>query len=84
MAINIKDPETDRAVRELAAEAGESITDALRIAAQERLQRLRRAKAGASRRPALQAYIDRGRLRPTLDPRTPDEILGYDEHGLPR
>ena len=21
---------------------------------------------------------------PVLDPRTPDEILGYDEHGLPR
>jgi antitoxin VapB len=21
---------------------------------------------------------------PALDPRTPDEILGYDEHGLPR
>jgi hypothetical protein len=31
----------------------------------------------------LQRYIDRGRRRATVDDRPVDEILGYDEHGLP-
>ena len=30
----------------------------------------------------LQRFIDRGRQRATLDDRTPEEILGYDENGL--
>jgi hypothetical protein len=31
----------------------------------------------------LKAVSDAGRLLPRLDDRTDDEILGYDEHGLP-
>ena len=42
MALSIKDPETDRIVRELALVTGESMTVALRRAAQERLERERR------------------------------------------
>lgn len=40
MAILIKDRDTDRIVRELAARTGETITDAVKHAAQERLNRL--------------------------------------------
>ncbi|MGC3994962.1 MAG: type II toxin-antitoxin system VapB family antitoxin [Propionicimonas sp.] len=84
MALNIKDPATDALARELAARTGESITEAIRVAMSERLARLRRQESMASRTGELQRYIDRGRQRPTLDGRSAEAILGYDEDGLPR
>lgn len=81
--MNIKDPETDRLARELAAASGESITTAIRVALDERLRRIRRAGAATSRRATVQRFIDRGRGRTTLDVRAADEVLGYDESGLP-
>lgn len=83
MALNIKDPATDALARELADLTGETITDALRTALGERLARIRRQSSVRQRMADLQRYIDRGRQRATLDRRTVDEILGYDEHGLP-
>lgn len=83
MALNIKDPATDALARELAAHTGESITEAIRIAMSERLARLRRQSSVANRAVDLQLFIDRGRQRPTLDDRSAEEILGYDENGLP-
>ena len=32
----------------------------------------------------LTEISDRSASRPVLDARTPDEIIGYDEHGLPQ
>jgi antitoxin VapB len=83
MALNIKDPVTDSLARELAAQTGESITEAVRTAMAERLARLRRQASVAGRTADLQRFIDRGRQRVTLDDRSADEILGYDENGLP-
>ena len=83
MAINIKDPATDALARELSAHTGESITQAIRIAMDERLARLRRQAAAPSRGANLQRFIDRGRARPTLDDGSAEAILGYDENGLP-
>ncbi|WP_291279006.1 type II toxin-antitoxin system VapB family antitoxin [Galactobacter sp.] len=84
MALSIKDPEADRLVRELAAATGETITEAARIAFSERLQRVQsRAVGDAGRRARIQTIIDEARQSPVLDERTPDEILGYDEVGLP-
>ena len=37
-------------------------------------------------RPAMEKLLeisDRCAQRPTLDPRSADEIIGYDEHGVP-
>jgi antitoxin VapB len=84
MALNIKDSETDRLARELARETGESITVATRIAIEERLARARARRQRAHRSADLLAIIRRGRARPMLDDRSADEIVGYDEHGLPR
>jgi antitoxin VapB len=42
--LNIKDPETERLVRELAEQTGETLTAAVREAAKERLERTRKAK----------------------------------------
>lgn len=81
MALNIKDPETDRLARELAELSGLPITAAVREAIQARLAVLRaRTRAAPS---GLEEIISRGRARATLDTRTEDEILGYDDRGLP-
>jgi len=83
MALNIKDPETDRLARELAAATGESITEAARQAIAERLTRVRAQSAAAAEGRTLDDIIARARSLPVLDARTPDEIIGYDEYGLP-
>jgi antitoxin VapB len=84
MALSIKDPETERLARNLAEITGENITTATKRAIEERLRRL----SGRSRRAALledmAAIRRRWSAMPVLDNRTPDEILGYDEQGLPR
>jgi antitoxin VapB len=83
MALNIKDAQTDRLVRELAAEAGESITVAVAVAARERLERLRGAVPRDRRRDELARIAARSATRPVRDPRTAEEILGYGPTGLP-
>ena len=83
MAISIKDPETDRLARALAAATGESLTDAIRLALRDRLEReSHRARRGISAE--VRRIQERIARLPVLDPRSPDELLGYDEHGLPR
>lgn len=82
MALNIKDSETDRLARELAAATGESITVAARRAIEERLARIR-ASRPTGRRDEIDSIIRRGRARPVLDRRSDDEILGYGGDGLP-
>lgn len=83
MAISIKDPETDRLARALAAATGESLTDAIREALRERLaresQRARRGVGAEVRR--VQERVAR---LPVQDDRSADTIVGYDEHGVPR
>lgn len=83
MALNIKSPEADRLARELAAATGESLTTAVETALRERLarERGRRHTEVVARR--LRALRDEVRGLPVEDPRTPEAILGYDEHGLP-
>ena len=83
MALNIKDPKTEQMVRELAALTGESMTAAVRSAAEERLQRLRRRQPRSSVADEIMEIGRRCAALPELDPRSADEILGYDEAGLP-
>lgn len=86
MALSIRDPETDRLARELAALTGESMTRAIRTALEERLARARRRRQAEieRKRAAIDAIVERFSKLPVLDDRSPDEIIGYDEHGLPR
>lgn len=80
MALNIKDPDTDRLARELAELTGESITVALRHAIEDRLRVERRRTAP---RADLTDLIRRGRARTTTE-LAEDVILGYGSDGLPR
>ena len=85
MALSLKDPEADRLARELAARTGETLTTTVIVALRERLARLRgRSKRHRRLRDELREIAQRCRQLPTLDDRPADEILGYDEHGLPR
>ena len=83
MPLNIKDPAAEKFVRELAAAAGESVTTAVRRAAEERLQRVRRQQSARSLAAEILEIGRRCAALPDLDTRTADEILGYDQHGLP-
>jgi len=84
MALSIKHPEADLLARELAAVTGESLTEAVVNALRERLMRQRGRTRGTRVRDELRAIRERCAGYPVLDHRSADEILGYDEHGLPR
>jgi antitoxin VapB len=84
MALSLKDPETDRLAREVARLTGESLTEAVRKSLAERLERerLRRGRSKLAER--LLEIARHCAALPDLDTRSPDEIIGYDEHGVPR
>jgi antitoxin VapB len=82
MAFNIKNDETDLLVRELVALTGESITEAVTVALRERLERQRRL-CGGSKLERMMEHARAFQALPVLDDRSADEILGYDEMGLP-
>ncbi len=84
MALSIKDPETERLARALAERTGESLTVATRRALEERLRRIRGATRRAALLEDLAAIRRRWSAMPSLDRRSADEIIGYDESGLPR
>lgn len=83
MALSIKDPATDKLIRELAKLADEPLTTAVRKAVEERLERerLRRGKT-RSLAERLDEIAKRCAALPDYDTRTPDEIVGYDENGM--
>ncbi len=83
MPLSIKDPETDRLARELSKETGESLTTAVAIALRERLERVRGRASGQGLADELNVIALRCAGLPLLDDRPEEEILGYDERGLP-
>jgi antitoxin VapB len=78
-----KDKETDRLAREAAALTGETLTDTIRKALSERLERerLRRGQA-ADLAARLREIGEHCASLPDYDIRRPDEIVGYDETGM--
>ncbi len=82
MALLIKDAETDRVVRELAARTGDTLTEAVRKAAEQRLASLPPAKKQVDmvKVRAMLAEID---ALPRGEDISMDEAIGYDENGLP-
>ncbi len=81
MALSVKNEEADRLARQLAETTGESITEAVLVALRERLEREKRQR-GVGRR--LTRMAEELATYPVLDHRPADEILGFDERGLPR
>ena len=83
MALNIKHPEADQLARALAEITGQSITDSVIRALREQLRRETGRFSVARLRDEIRIISDRCAALPDYDARSPEEILGFDEHGLP-
>ncbi len=84
MALSIKMPEADRLARRLADTTGETITVAVLLAIRERLEREERRRLNkAALLEEIRAISHHCASLPVLDTRSEDEILGYDENGIP-
>jgi antitoxin VapB len=84
VALNIRNPETEELVETLARLTGETKTETVTRALRDRLARLRRERSQRRLADELDEIALHCAGLPARDDRTPDEILGYDEHGLPR
>ena len=84
MALNIKNPETERLARELARRRGqgitEAVTDVLRREVERERKRPRRTDIEERLR-RIDEIVEEVKKLPVLDDRTPDEIIGYNEQG---
>ena len=84
MALNIRNAEAERLAAELARSTGETKTEAVTKALRDRLARVRRDRAERRLADELQEIAIHCSSLPVRDARTADEILGYDDTGLPR
>lgn len=81
MAISIKNDKAEKLARQVAAETGESLTEAVIHSLEERLERLKGRRSAPDLAETLIAIGRRCSSLPDLDTRNADEILGYDEKG---
>jgi antitoxin VapB len=87
MALVIDNPETERLVAELARRTGRTPAEAVAEAIRQSLEH-----RTAEERPAdppdiwerVREIQDRLAAIPDVDTRSADEIIGYDEYGVPR
>lgn len=87
MGVFIRKPEAEAKIRELAARTGESLTEAIERSVEERLARLpaiARKKGRVDRKKLAEvlAYFDS--LPKINEDLTDNEIVGYDDNGLPK
>lgn len=100
MALTIDNPEVERLVREWAEKTGTSVGEAVERLVREQLSRepahdperekvrqrlLRERRPDPERvRAAIRDFQEQTARLPVLDLRPPNELLGYDEFGLPQ
>ena len=83
MALNIRNPEVEELTRIISELTGETKTQAVKIALKERLNQIQQQQNSGFR---IQELLDIARhcsSLPVLDDRSADELIGYDEMGLP-
>lgn len=83
MALSIKNPETDRLAHDLAEATGETVTVAVTIAIKQRLELIRPRARRARLLDDIRQIQSLVASVADKDHRSPDEVLGYDEFGLP-
>lgn len=84
MALSIRNPRAERLARQVAAETGESLTEAIIHALEERLERIKGRCTTTDVAEEIMKISLRCKALPEKDQRRADEILGYDEKGLPQ
>jgi antitoxin VapB len=81
MGISIKNDRAEKLARQVSAETGESLTEAIIHSLEERLERLKGRRSAPDLAETLMAISRRSSSLPDLDTRDAEEILGYDEKG---
>jgi antitoxin VapB len=84
MPLSIRNSEVERLARALSRLTGESLTQTILRALREYHQRVRSARQGERLVEDLTVIAHRSASLPKRDRRSPEEIIGYDEHGLPK
>ena len=83
MPLNIKDADTHALAKRLASLTGESLTKAVKRAIQDRLTQVERTRGGIRLADELDHIALHCANLPRHDRRSADQIIGYDERGLP-
>jgi antitoxin VapB len=83
MALSIRNERAEKLAREVAGESGESLTQAIIQALEERLERLRGKRTTLDTANEIMEISRRSRALPDIDSRSPEDILGYDPNGAP-
>ncbi len=81
MGLNIKNEDVQALARQVAAETGESLTGAIKVALEERLARLRRQRSVEDKIRRIDEIL--ARLPPVPPGVTSDHSDLYDDDGLP-
>jgi antitoxin VapB len=84
VALNIRNEEAERLAEALSKLTGETKTEAVKRSLRDRLARLRRERSRRRLADELDEIALHCSRLPVQDSRPPEEILGYDEDGLPR
>ncbi len=84
MSLLITDPKAEQLAQELAQRIGGTVPDAVVRALEAQLVSLKAPGMAAVTRDAILKIAARCKALPDLDPRSADEILGYDKAGLPQ
>lgn len=83
MALNIRNTETEKLAKAIAALTGETKTEGVTIALKECLEHLKRQRGRKRLANEFDEIARHCASLPLLDTRTDDEIIGYDENGMP-
>ena len=83
MALNIRNRTTEELAATLAGLTGETKTEAVTKALRDRLAKVRSQRSGRNLVHELDEIALHCASLPVLDGRSVDDILGYDERGLP-
>ena len=83
MPLDVQDPEISRLVHALCEATGESPAEAIRRALEERLKREQDKRSSESLVARIRHIQESVTALPVLDHRPVDEVLGYDDRGLP-
>lgn len=82
MTLNIKHPEADKLARALSHLTGHSITSVIIEALKEKLAREQGKQSPTNLADEIVEIGHRCANLPDLDNRTPNQIIGYNKHGI--
>lgn len=83
MPLNIKDSETYALAKRLASLTGESLTQAAKRAVQERLAHVEKSRGSIRLADELDHIARQCATLPRRDRRSAEQIIAYDQRGLP-